>query len=91
MKILALHCDYIKFKPLKKALKSINSLSEKEKQGENVKEALVIRDRESNNSRGFGFVTMGTPEEAKKVIDELDGKELKGRNLIIRQAKPRAQ
>ena len=42
MKILALHCDYIKFKPLKKALRSIEPLSEKEKQGGNVKEALVI-------------------------------------------------
>ena len=42
MKILALHCDYIKFKPLKKALRSVEPLSEKEKQGGNVKEALVI-------------------------------------------------
>ncbi|MCK5043969.1 threonine--tRNA ligase, partial [Candidatus Pacearchaeota archaeon] len=42
MKILALHCDYIKFKPLKKALKSIDPLSEKEKQEKNIKEVLVI-------------------------------------------------
>lgn len=42
MKILSLHCDYIKFKPLKKALKKVEVLSEKEKKGNSVKEALVI-------------------------------------------------
>jgi len=42
MKILSLHCDYIKFKPLKKALKSAGELSEKEKKGEEIKEPLVI-------------------------------------------------
>jgi len=41
MKILLLHCDYIKFKALKKALKSVGELSDKEKEGE-VKEALVV-------------------------------------------------
>jgi len=42
MKILSLHCDYIKFKPLKKALKKIQALSEKEKKESEIKEALVI-------------------------------------------------
>ncbi len=42
MKILALHVDYIKFKPLKKALKSIGDLSEKEKQGGEATDALAI-------------------------------------------------
>jgi len=42
MKILSLHCDYIKFKALKKAIKSVGDLSEKEKKGEEVKEPLVI-------------------------------------------------
>ena len=42
MKILSLHCDYIKFKPLKKALKKIEALSEKEKKESEIKEALVI-------------------------------------------------
>ncbi|MCK9595804.1 threonine--tRNA ligase [Candidatus Pacearchaeota archaeon] len=42
MKILLLHTDYIKFKPLKKALKSIGELSEKEKGEKSVKEALVV-------------------------------------------------
>ena len=42
MKILLLHTDYIKFKPLKKALKGIGELSEKEKEGKKVEEALVV-------------------------------------------------
>ena len=42
MKILTLHVDYINFKPLKKALKSIKDLSEKEKKTVNVKESLVV-------------------------------------------------
>ncbi len=42
MKLLLLHTDYIKFKPLKKALKNIEELSEKEKKGEFVEEALVV-------------------------------------------------
>ncbi|VVB82290.1 Threonine--tRNA ligase [uncultured archaeon] len=42
MKILLLHVDYIKFKPLKKAIKSIGELSEKEKEGKKIDEALVV-------------------------------------------------
>ena len=42
MKILSLHVDYIKFKPLKKALKSVASLTDKEKEGGHVKDALAI-------------------------------------------------
>ena len=42
MKILALHVDYIKFKPLKKALKSIKELSIKDKKGGSVKESLLV-------------------------------------------------
>src|SRR3989344_9413777 len=42
MKILSLHVDYINFKPLKKALKKIADLGEKEKEGQKVGESLVI-------------------------------------------------
>ncbi len=42
MKILALHVDWIKFKPLKKAIKSIEDLPEDRKKEKEVKEALVI-------------------------------------------------
>lgn len=54
-----------------------------------VKEAFVIRDRETNNSRGFGFITMDTFEEAESAMDKFNNTEFKGRKLIIRKARPR--
>ena len=42
MKVLFLHVDYIKFKPLKKALKKIEDLSEEEKKGGEIKDALAV-------------------------------------------------
>jgi hypothetical protein len=42
MKILTLHCDYITFKPLKKALRSIEDLSEKDQEEKKVKDPLVV-------------------------------------------------
>lgn len=60
MKILALHTDYIKFKPLKKALKSIGDLTEKEKGGGEMENALAI----------FTAVEKGD-SDIVKVVDEL--------------------
>jgi len=42
MKIITLHVDYINFKPLKKALKSVGDLADKDKKGEKIKESLVV-------------------------------------------------
>lgn len=53
-----------------------------------VVEAKVIVDRNSGRSRGFGFVTMETEEEAEKAIAELNDKELDGRNIKVSIAKP---
>jgi len=55
----------------------------------NVGRVLIIEDRETNRSKGFGFVTMETHADAKKIIDELDGTEFKGRELVIRIARPK--
>ncbi|MBN1863951.1 MAG: hypothetical protein JW808_03530, partial [Victivallales bacterium] len=46
-------------------------------------------DRDTNRSKGFGFVTMSTDEEAKKAIAEFDGKDNSGRALKVNEAKPR--
>jgi cold-inducible RNA-binding protein len=46
-------------------------------------------DRATGRPRGFAFITMGTPEEAQKAIDALNGKDLDGRALTVNEAKPR--
>ena len=56
-----------------------------------VVSAQVISDRYSGRSRGFGFVEMGSEEEAKKAIDELNGKEIDGRVLAVNEARPREE
>jgi RNA recognition motif-containing protein len=55
----------------------------------NVEEVAIIMDRETNRSKGFGFVTMASDEEAKKAIAEFDGKECSGRALKVNEARPR--
>ncbi len=54
-----------------------------------VKDAHVALDRETQRSRGFGFVEFGTDEEAQAAIDAMDGKELDGREVTVNVAKPR--
>jgi RNA recognition motif-containing protein len=54
-----------------------------------VQSAEVIEDRETGRSKGFGFVQMGSDEEAQAVIQALNGKELDGRALTVNEAKPR--
>src|SRR3954467_8309094 len=56
-----------------------------------VVETNLMMDRMTGRPRGFGFVTMGTPEEAQKAIDALNGTELDGRALTVNIAKPREE
>ncbi len=56
-----------------------------------VLEANLMMDRSTGRPRGFGFVTMSTPEEAQKAIDALNGKELAGRALTVNIARPREE
>lgn len=53
-----------------------------------VKSATVIMNKMTGRSKGFGFVDMGTPEEAQKAIETLNGKELDGRQLTVDEARP---
>jgi RNA recognition motif-containing protein len=54
-----------------------------------VQSAQVIVDRETNRSRGFGFVEMGSDAEAQAAIQGLNAREYDGRNLTVNEAKPR--
>jgi len=56
-----------------------------------VTEASLMMDRATGRSRGFGFVTMSTDEEAQKAIAALNGTELKGRALTVNVARPREE
>jgi cold-inducible RNA-binding protein len=54
-----------------------------------VESAEVVSDRETGRSKGFGFVEMGSDEEAQAAIAALSGKEHDGRTLTVNEAKPR--
>ncbi len=56
-----------------------------------VTEANLMVDRMSGRPRGFGFVTMGTPEEAQKAVEAMNGKQLDGRALTVNIARPREE
>ena len=60
-----------------------------EKHG-SVLSAKVIMDRETNKSRGFGFVEMENPTDATKAIKALNESEMNGRNIVVNQAKSRS-
>ncbi len=53
-----------------------------------VEEAVVVQDRDTGRSRGFGFVTMATEEDAAEAIQRLDGSSLDGRNIKVNEANP---
>ena len=56
-----------------------------------VTEANLMVDRMSGRPRGFGFVTMSTPDEAQKAIQAMNGASLDGRNLTVNLARPREE
>ena len=56
-----------------------------------VQSAQVIMDRDTGRSKGFGFVEMGSDEEAQAAIKGLNGKEVGGRALTVNEARPREE
>src|SRR4029078_404499 len=55
-----------------------------------VAETKVVTDRETGRPRGFAFVEMGNEQDAKKAIDELNGREVGGRALTVNEAQERS-
>jgi len=66
---------------------SLRSLFEQNER--KVEEVKVITDRETGRPRGFGFVEMGSSEDADKAIQQLNGYELDGRQLNVNEARER--
>ncbi|MGK3999655.1 RNA recognition motif domain-containing protein [Sorangium sp. So ce1024] len=56
-----------------------------------VTDVHIVTDRESGQSRGFGFVTMGTPEQAQQAIEQMNGALMDGRPLRVNEAEERVQ
>lgn len=54
-----------------------------------VDSVRIIRDRETGKSKGYGFVEMSNEEEATKMINELNGTEFEGRQIVIKEALPK--
>lgn len=54
-----------------------------------VDSAKVIMDKDTGRSKGFGFVEMPEDNEAQNAINDLDGQDLKGRNIVVKKARPR--
>jgi RNA recognition motif-containing protein len=54
-----------------------------------VQSAQVIMDRDTGRSKGFGFVEMGSDQEAQAAIQALNGKEVEGRALTVNEARPK--
>ena len=56
-----------------------------------VSTAKIITDKYTGKSRGFGFVEMPEKSEAEAAINNLNGKELKGREIVVNEARPRKE
>ena len=54
-----------------------------------VESAKVIEDRDTGHSRGFGFVEMSSDAEAQGAIEQFNGQEFEGRNIVVNEARPR--
>ncbi|XP_019254531.1 PREDICTED: glycine-rich RNA-binding protein 4, mitochondrial-like [Nicotiana attenuata] len=67
-----------------------NGLSQAFSQHGQVIEAKIVMDRVSDKSKGFGFVTYASEDEAEKALQEMNGKPLNGRVIFVDYAKPKA-
>jgi len=57
----------------------------------NITSATVIKDRETQESKGFGFVEFSDNTEALKAMKELNAKEIKGREIVVNEARPKTE
>jgi len=64
------------------------TLKEVFSQAGTVESAVIIIDKVSGRSKGFGFVEMSSEEEAEKAVEMLNGKEIDGKNVTVNEARP---
>jgi len=65
-----------------------DTLKETFAQAGTVESAIIITDKMSGRSKGFGFVEMSSEEEAQKATEMFNGKEIDGKNVTVNEAKP---
>ncbi|MEZ4156456.1 MAG: RNA-binding protein [Candidatus Paceibacterota bacterium] len=68
-----------------------DSLKAHFEQAGTVADAVVINDKFSGRSKGFGFVEYESDDDAQKAIDMFNGKELEGREINVNEARPREE
>lgn len=56
-----------------------------------VEEAIIIKDKFSGRSKGFGFVTFANDDDGDKAVSALHDQEFNGRNIIVNEARPREE
>ncbi len=66
----------------------VDSLKEAFAQAGTVTDAVIITNPATGLSKGFGFVTMSSDEEANKAIEMWNGKDFEGRTLLVNEARP---
>ena len=70
---------------------SEDSLKDHFSQAGNVESAIIITDKMTGRSKGFGFVEMSNEDEANKAIDMFHGKDFDGRSLTVDKARPKEE
>ena len=70
---------------------SSQQLEELFAQAGTVQSAVLVTDRDTGRSRGFGFVEMSSREEGEAAIRQFNGMEVDGRNLTVNEARPREE
>lgn len=68
-----------------------DSLRQHFAQAGTVVDAVVITDRNTGRSKGFGFVEYSSDKEAKDAIEQFNGKDLEGRAIVVNEARPREE
>ncbi len=68
-----------------------DQLAELFAQAGKVASAVVITDRRTGRSKGFGFVEMETEDDAKKAIETFNEKDFQGRKMLVNEARPREE